>query len=71
MTLLSCDRRATIRIDEKAGLPTTKAIRANASQLAQYAVISQAAGLTPIVEPEILIEGTHSPEVFAEVRWIM
>ncbi|CAM9294175.1 unnamed protein product [Sphacelaria rigidula] len=59
--------RATIRIDEEAGLPTTKAIQANASQLAQYAVISQAAGLTPIVEPEILIEGTHSPELFAEV----
>ena len=61
-------RRATIRIDEDAGLPTRGAILANAEGLAQYAAISQAAGLTPIVEPEILIEGTHSPELFAEVK---
>lgn len=61
-------RRATIRIDAEAGLPTRGAILANAADLAQYAAISQAAGLTPIVEPELLIEGTHSPELFAEVR---
>ena len=61
------DRRATIRIDADAGLPTREAIFANAEGLAQYAAISQAAGLTPIVEPELLIEGTHSPELFAEV----
>eukprot|EP00904_Undaria_pinnatifida_P009402 jgi/Undpi1/5592/HiC_scaffold_2.g00868.m1 len=59
--------RATIRIDADAGLPTREAIFANAEGLAQYAAISQAAGLTPIVEPELLIEGTHSPELFAEV----
>ncbi|CAM9798747.1 unnamed protein product [Ascophyllum nodosum] len=58
--------RATIRIDTDAGLPTRGAILANAVGLAQYAAISQAAGLTPIVEPEILIEGTHSPELFAK-----
>lgn len=61
------DRRTTIRIDEEAGLPTYDAIQRNAIQLAQYAAVSQAAGLVPIVEPEILIEGTHSPELFAEV----
>lgn len=60
-------RRATIRIDKEAGLPTRGAILANATELARYAVISQAAGLMPIVEPEILIDGTHSPELFAEV----
>ncbi|CAM9316515.1 unnamed protein product [Ectocarpus sp. 6 AP-2014] len=59
--------RATIRIDAEAGLPTRDAIHANAVGLARYAALSQAAGLTPIVEPEILIEGTHSPELFAEV----
>lgn len=63
-------RRATIRIDAEAGLPTRGAIHANAVGLARYAALSQAAGLTPIVEPEILIEGTHSPELFAEVRVI-
>lgn len=61
-------RRATIRIDAEAGLPTLGAIHANAVGLARYAALSQAAGLTPIVEPEILIEGTHGPELFAEVR---
>lgn len=61
-------RRATIRIDAEAGLPTRGAILANAADLAQYAAISQAAGLTPIVEPELLIEGNHSPELFAEVN---
>lgn len=64
-------RRATIRIDADAGLPTRGAIQANAEGLAQYAAISQAAGLTPIVEPELLIEGTHSPELFAEVNTIL
>ncbi|CAM9501554.1 unnamed protein product [Pylaiella littoralis] len=59
--------RATIRIDAEAGLPTRDAIHANAVGLARYAAISQAAGLTPIVEPELLIEGAHSPELFAEV----
>lgn len=63
-------RRATIRIDEEAGLPTHGAIQANAVGLARYAAISQAAGLTPIVEPELLIEGTHSPELFAEVMTV-
>lgn len=61
-------RRATIRIDEVEGLPTAGAIQANASELASYALISQAAGLMPIVEPEILVEGSHGPELFAEVR---
>ncbi|CAN0053699.1 unnamed protein product [Discosporangium mesarthrocarpum] len=59
--------RATIRIDDEEDLPKWAAIEVNATQLAEYARISQAAGLVPIVEPEILIEGTHSPERFAEV----
>ncbi|CAM9772957.1 unnamed protein product [Choristocarpus tenellus] len=59
--------RATIRIDDKANLPTMGAIKANAAELARYAVLSQVAGLVPIVEPEILIDGDHSIERFAEV----
>jgi fructose-bisphosphate aldolase, class I len=56
-----------IRIDESAGLPSDEAIRLNSIELAQYAVISQAAGLVPIVEPEVLIEGAHTAEAFARV----
>lgn len=52
-------------------MPTRKAIQANATELARYAAISQACGLVPIVEPEILIEGTHSPELFAEVSSVV
>jgi fructose-bisphosphate aldolase, class I len=50
--------RAVISIAD--GLPTEAAIRANASQHALYAALSQEAGLVPIVEPEILMEGDHT-----------
>jgi len=59
--------RAVIRISEAEGLPTNEAMKINAIQLARYAMISQIAGLVPIVEPEILIEGTHSADKFAEI----
>lgn len=35
-------------------------IEANMHALAQYAILSQEAGLVPIVEPEVLMDGTHS-----------
>jgi fructose-bisphosphate aldolase class I len=44
------------------GLPTTRAIHANAHALARYAGLCQEAGLVPIVEPEIVMEGDHSVE---------
>ncbi|HZZ17844.1 MAG TPA: class I fructose-bisphosphate aldolase [Opitutaceae bacterium] len=50
--------RAVISIGE--GLPTHGAVRANAAQHALYAALSQEAGLVPIVEPEILMEGDHT-----------
>lgn len=40
--------------------PTDMAIRKNAHNLAIYAKICQEHGLVPIVEPEVLIDGTHS-----------
>jgi len=52
--------RAVFRIDPKNGLPSEKAIRENAHGLARYAVICQENGLVPIVEPEVLVDGTHS-----------
>lgn len=44
-------------------IPSPKCIDANAHGLARYASLSQEAGLVPIVEPEVLIDGDHSIEV--------
>ncbi len=52
--------RAVIAIDETNGIPTQRCIAANAHALARYAALVQEAGLVPIVEPEVLIDGTHS-----------
>eukprot|EP00798_Chlamydomonas_sp_ICE-L_P016275 gene16275-22455_t len=58
--------RATIKVQGEA-CPSELALKTNADELAQYAKICQAAGLVPIVEPEILIDGDHSPQRFQEV----
>jgi fructose-bisphosphate aldolase class I len=50
--------RAVIAIG--AGLPTDRALRANAEALARYAALAQECGLVPIVEPEVLMDGDHS-----------
>ena len=42
------------------GLPTEYCIWTNAHALARYAALSQEAGLVPIVEPEILMDGDHT-----------
>lgn len=52
--------RCALKIDRSKGLPSVLAITENAHILARYAAISQAAGLVPIVEPEILMDGDHS-----------
>ncbi|MHB0937457.1 MAG: class I fructose-bisphosphate aldolase, partial [Armatimonadota bacterium] len=44
------------------GLPTSTAIAANAEILARSAAACQRAGLVPIVEPEVLMDGDHSLE---------
>ncbi|MEO8855908.1 MAG: class I fructose-bisphosphate aldolase [Burkholderiaceae bacterium] len=41
-------------------LPSRACIDANAHALARYAALCQEAGLVPIVEPEVLMEGDHS-----------
>lgn len=50
--------RAVIAIGE--GRPTRACLAANARGLAMFAARSQEAGFVPIVEPEILMEGTHT-----------
>ena len=52
--------RAVISLGE--GLPTTGCLDANANALALYAALAQEAGLVPIVEPEVLMDGDESLE---------
>ena len=52
--------RAVITIGD--GIPTPGCIVANARSLALYAAFCQEAGLVPIVEPEVLIDGDHGIE---------
>lgn len=52
--------RAVIHIGEK--LPTTQCLLENAKRMTEYAFESQQAGLVPIVEPEVLLNGTHTAE---------
>ncbi len=52
--------RAVIAIGD--GIPSGACLQANAHALARYAGLCQEAGLVPIVEPEVLIDGDHSIE---------
>jgi fructose-bisphosphate aldolase, class I len=52
--------RATVFIGE--ALPTDFAILANAHAMARFAALCQEAGIVPVVEPEILMDGDHSIE---------
>ncbi len=49
--------RAVIAIGD--GIPTRGCVEANAHALARFAALSQEAGLVPIVEPEVLMDGDH------------
>jgi fructose-bisphosphate aldolase, class I len=57
--------RAVIRIDT--GLPTRGCLEANAHALARYAALCQEAGIVPIVEPEVLMDGEHTIDRSEEV----
>src|SRR5690606_27724814 len=57
--------RAVITIGD--GIPTKTCIDANAHALARYAALCQEAGLVPIVEPEVLMDGNHSLQRCYEV----
>ena len=52
--------RAVITVGE--GLPSRSGLEANAHALARYAALCQEAGLVPIVEPEVLMDGEHTLE---------
>jgi len=57
--------RAVIAVGD--GIPSPACIDANAHALARYAALCQEAGLVPIVEPEVLMDGAHTLERCAEV----
>ena len=59
-------------IDIGADMPSSTSIAANAHALARYAAICQEAGLVPIVEPEVLMDGDHTIERCEQVtEWTL
>jgi len=59
--------RAVITIGQ--GIPTWTCMEANAEALARYAALCQEADLVPIVEPEVLMDGSHPMERDEEVTF--
>ncbi len=57
--------RAVITVGD--GIPSRGCIEANAHALARYAALCQEAGLVPVVEPEVLMDGGHTLERCREV----
>ena len=57
--------RAVITIG--AGIPSRACIKANMQVLARYASLCQESNITPIVEPEVLLDGQHTLERCFEV----
>ena len=57
--------RAVITIGK--GIPSKACVSANAHALARYAALCQEAGLVPIVEPEVLMDGPHTVDRCLEV----
>jgi fructose-bisphosphate aldolase class I len=52
--------RAVYNIKEK--LPSSQSIKSNAHALARYAALVQEAKMVPIIEPEVLMDGSHNIE---------
>ncbi|MEK7523964.1 MAG: class I fructose-bisphosphate aldolase [Patescibacteria group bacterium] len=61
--------RAVITIGD--GIPSQACIMANAHALARYAALCQEADIVPMVEPEVLMDGSHSMERCYEVTTLM
>lgn len=57
--------RAVITIGD--GIPTYTCLKANGHALGRYAALCQEAGIVPIVEPEVLLDGDHTIERCEEV----
>jgi fructose-bisphosphate aldolase, class I len=62
--------RAVIEIGER--IPTYTCLHTNAHALGRYAALSQEAGLVPIVEPEVLMDGEHTIErCYLITEWML
>ncbi len=61
--------RGVITLDEHR--PSPYCVHANAHALARYAALCQEAGIVPIVEPEVLMEGEHTIDRSEEVTGIV
>ena len=59
--------RAVITIDDSRNAPSRGCHEANAQALARYAALCQEAGIVPIVEPEVMMDGAHTLARCAEV----
>jgi hypothetical protein len=59
--------RAVIDIDIAKGVPSGASIASNMHALARYAALCQEAGIVPIVEPEVMMEGNHGIDTCYEV----
>lgn len=57
--------RAVININDTA--PSVACVKANAHALARYAALCQEANIVPIVEPEVIMDGSHDIDRCAEV----
>jgi fructose-bisphosphate aldolase class I len=60
--------RAVFTVGE--GTPTNACIESNARMLAIFASLSQEAGLVPIVEPEVLMDGNHTIERCEQIIYV-
>ncbi|UDL87952.1 fructose-bisphosphate aldolase class I [Mesorhizobium sp. PAMC28654] len=59
--------RAVIDIDTTKGVPSANSIGSNTHALARYAALCQEAGIVPIVEPEVLMDGAHDIDTCYQV----
>jgi fructose-bisphosphate aldolase class I len=59
-------------VDIGAGIPTHHCINANAHALARYAAICMEENVVPIVEPEVLMDGSHdADECYRVSEWVL
>ena len=61
--------RAVIAIGD--GLPSWGCVEANAHALARYAALCQEAGLVPVVEPEVIMDGDHTLDQCCRVTGVV
>ncbi|MCY7354639.1 MAG: fructose-bisphosphate aldolase class I [Lysobacter sp.] len=61
--------RAVINIGDD--IPSGTCIEANSHALARYAALCQEAGLVPMVEPEVIMDGAHDIETCYEVSEVV